>query len=212
MKTAILIGHGTFDANAQDYKKFIDDFTDFANANKADRVIISGDEKINPRLSDSESAFLKKQLLGKLDKRIKVVTEAKSLNALQSIKNTTPLVNLEDHDDVTVFCNSTIAVKVMWFIQHYWFGMSRSEIERDALNFVATHYSKKNGMEDMGKWIGVTGVHYKNVEVHPCFVKSSVHSAIAQQLVSLVDVASLYNEPLQKDMVEATKEEYGLKR
>ena len=211
MRTAILIGHGTFDANAQDYKKFIDDFTNFANKNKVDQVIISGDEKINPRLSDSESAFLKKQLLGKLDKKIKVAKETKSLNALQSIKNTASMIKPRDHDDITVFCNSTIAVKVMWFIQHYWFGMGKEEIEKDALNFVATHYSKKNGMEDMGKWIGVTGVHYKNVEVHPCFVKASVHSAIAQQLVSLVDVASLYNEPLQKEMVEATKEEYGLK-
>ncbi len=208
-KTAILIGNGTFDAKMRDYKKYVDEFADFANTNKVDRVIISGGHT-SPASRYSEASSIVRYLAPKLNKRIKLLTEERSITASQCVRNTKPILKLKKNDDVTVFCDSVIAVKVMWFIMHYWFGMNRKEIEKDALNFISTHYSKKNHTETMGKWIGVTGVLYRNVEVHPYPIKPSIHSAIAQQLISLVDTASLYDPKLYKEFVDSTKKRYGL--
>lgn len=210
-KTAVLIGNGVFDASAKNYKGYIDEFTDFANRNKVDRVIICGG-RTNPQSRHTEASSIKAYIAPRLNKRIKLLTENRSITASESIKYTKPILKLDHKDDITIFCDSVIAVKVMWFIMHYWFGMSRKAIERDALNFVATHYSKRNATVDMGKWIGVTGVLYKNVEVHPYSIQPSVSTAIAQQLVSLVDVASLYDTSLNRAFVEATKRRYGLKK
>ncbi len=209
-RIALLVGSGVFDAGAKNYKNYVEEFADFANKNKVDRVVISGGHT-NPKVDDSEASSIKAYIAPRLNKKIKILTEGKSITASQSIKFAKPLVSIRPSDDVTVFCDASIAIKVMWFIMHYWFEMSRDQIERDALGFVTTHYTKKNGAESMGKWIGVTGVLYKNVEVHPCVINTNVHSAIAQQLVSLVDVAALYNPELQKSFVDATKERYGLK-
>jgi hypothetical protein len=209
-KTAILIGNGTFDARIKNYKNYVDEFAEFANTNKIDRVIISGGHTDSDSRY-SEASSIKQYLAPKLNKRIKVLTESKSITASQCIRNSKPILRLKQKDDVTVFCDSVIAVKVMWFIMHYWFGMSRKQIERDALNFISTHYSKRNHTETIGKWIGVTGVLYKNVEVHPCFIKPSVHSAIAQQLISLVDTATLYDPKLYREFVDSTKKRYGLR-
>jgi peptidase E len=210
-KTAVLLGNGIFDTSIRNYKDYVDDFVHFANKNKVDKVIVSGGYT-DAKADDSEAASLKRYIAPRIDRGTKLLTESRSITASQSIKYTKPMLKMKASDDVTVFCDSVIAVKVMWFIMHYWFGMSRKEIEDDALNFVATHYSKRNRMEVMGKWIGVTGVFYKNVEVHPCIVKPSLAAAIAQQLVSLVDVAALYDPKLSKRLAGATRQRYGLKK
>ncbi len=210
-KTAILIGNGIFDSSIKDYRNYVDEFIDFANRNRMDRVIVSGGHT-DTNSMHSEASSLNNYMKPRLDKRIKLVTEEKSITASQSIKYIKPILRLKPHDDVTVFCDSAIAVKVMWFVMHYWFSMSKKEIEGDALNFISAHYSRRNGIDDMGKWISVTGVLYKNVEVHPYIIKPSLPSAIAQQLISIIDIASIYNPALYKDFISATKQRYGLKK
>lgn len=211
MKTAILIGNGVFDPSMENYKQYADEFVEFAKLNRVDKVIVAGGYT-DSKSTYSEAASLKKYIAPRLNKQVRFLLEDKSITASQSIKNVKPILSLKNNDDVTVFCDSVIAVKVMWFIMHYWFGMSRKAIEDDALDFISQHFSKHNRMELIGKWISATGVHYKNVEVHPCYIKPSAPAAIAQQLVSLVDVATLYNPALYRKFVSATRERYELKK
>ncbi len=210
-RIAVLLGNGVFDSNMKNYKEYVDEFVEFANKNRIDKAIICGGHT-NAKAKLSEASSIQRYIEPRLNKRTKLLTEEKSITASQSIKFTKPLLKLKKKDDVSVFCNSVVAVKVMWFIMHYWFGLTRKEIEDDALNYIALYYSKRNGVDDIGKGIAHTGVLYENVEVHPCHIVPSVENAIAQQLVSLVDVAALYTPSLYNRFLNATKKRYGLKK
>ncbi len=210
-KIAILLGNGIFDSGIKNYKDYVDEFIEFANKNKVDKVIISGGHT-NPKEKLSEATSIKKYAAPLLDKRIEVITEDNSITAAQCIKSIKPLLKLQKSDDVSVFCDSVISVKVMWFIMHYWFGLSREQIERDALNYISLYYSKGHNVESLGKGITTTGVLYENVDVHPCSIKPSMESAIAQQLVSLVDVSALYSDGLSEEFINMTKARYGINK
>ncbi len=210
-RIAVLLGNGVFDSSMKNYKEYVDEFVEFANRNKLDTAIICGGHT-DPKARLSEASSIKSYITSRLNKKTKLLTEEKSITASQSIKFTKPLIKLRKSDDVSVFCNSVVAVKVMWFIMHYWFGLNRRQIEEDALNYISLYYSKRNGVEDVGKGIAHTGVLYENVEVHPCHITPSLESAIAQQLVSLVDVAALYNPSLYNKSISTVKKRYGLKK
>ena len=210
-RIAVLLGNGVFDSNMKNYKEYVDEFIEFVNRNKVDKAIICGGHT-NPSAKLSEASSIKTYVAPRLNNNTKLLVEDKSLTASQSIKLTKPLLKLKKTDDVSVFCNSVVAVKVMWFIMHYWFGLSRKEIEEDALNYISLYYSKRNGVDDIGKGIGRTGVLYENVEVHPCHIQPTIEGAIAQQLISLVDTATLYNPQLYAKFIGATKKRYGLKK
>lgn len=210
-RIAVLLGNGVFDSRMRSYKEYVDEFVEFANRNKVDMAIISGGHT-DPKAKLSEAHSIRSYIAPKLSKKTRLITEQNSITAAQSIRYIKPILKLKKTDDVSVFCNSVVAVKVMWFIMHYWFGLSRKEIEEDALNYIYLYYSKRNGVDDIGKGIGHTGVLYENVEVHPCHIKPTMESAIAQQLISLVDVAALYNPLLYSKFIEATKKRYGIKK
>ncbi|MCW6159535.1 MAG: YdcF family protein [Candidatus Micrarchaeales archaeon] len=210
-RIAVLLGNGIFDSNMKNYKEYVDEFIEFANRNKVDKAVICGGHT-DSRAKLSEASSIRNYVAPRLNKKTKLLIEEKSITASQSIKFTKPLLKLKKTDDVSVFCNSVVAVKVMWFIMHYWFGLTRKEIENDALNYIALYYSKRNGVDDVGKGIAHTGVLYENVEVHPCHIVPSIENAIAQQLVSLVDIAALYNPQLYNKFINATKKRYGLKK
>lgn len=210
-KTAVLLGTGIFDSDMKDYKGYIDEFVEFVNRNNVGRVIVCGGQT-NPDSRLTEASSIIKYMAPLLGKNVQLIAEEDSITASQSIRYSKPLLKMKKSDDVTVFCDAVLAVKVMWFIMHYWFDMDRADIEQDALNFISLYYSKHHNVEDVGRGIIHTGVLYKNVEVHPCSVRPSMESAIAQQLVSLVDIAALYNEPLYRLFIETTKKRYGIKK
>ncbi len=205
-RIAVLLGHGVFDADADDYKKYIGEFADFVNKNNVDSVIISGGRKAGSKFNEAES--MKELLLPLLKKPPAILVETKSINSLQSIKNTKPLISLKKSDDITVFCKFSISVKVMWFIMHYWFGLDRAEIERDALNYIGLFFSKRKGIKDMGKSMLHDGLFYENVEVHAVPVTPTVESALAQQLISLVDVSALYNKQLYDELIMTNEQRF----
>ena len=209
-KIAILIANGVFDASQESYKNYVDELVEFVNKNNVEKVILCGGyTDKNSQLS--EAASIKNYIEPKISKNTKILLEEKSITAAQSIKFSKRLISLKPEDDVTVFCDSSIAIKVMWFVMHYWFKLKRKEIYEDALNFIKMHYSKKNKVVDVGKSILTPGVLYKNVEIHPCMVSTNLESALAQQIISLVDIGALYDKNLNEKFIEAVKERYDLK-
>ncbi|MGC8572351.1 MAG: ElyC/SanA/YdcF family protein [Candidatus Micrarchaeia archaeon] len=209
MKTAVLIANGIFDAALEHYKKYLDEFVDFVNKNKIEKVILCGGytTKESPL---SEAASVKQYIEPKISKDIKIILEEQSITASQSIKFSKKLVKLKPEDEVTVFCDSSIAVKVMWFVMHYWFKLKKKEIYDDAFNYIKMHYSKHNKTEDIGKSILLPGILYKNVEIHPCTILPSIESALAQQMISIIDIGALYDKELNEKFIEITKERYNL--
>ncbi|MGC8649233.1 MAG: ElyC/SanA/YdcF family protein [Candidatus Micrarchaeia archaeon] len=209
VKTAILIGNGIFDVNMENYKNYVDEFIDFVNKNNVEKVILCGGYT-DKNSTFSEASSIKPYVEQKLNRNVKILLEEKSITAAQSIKFSKKLVALKPEDDVTVFCDSSITIKVMWFVMHYWFKLKRKDIYEDALNFIKMHYSKKNKVADIGRSILTPGVLYKNVEIHPCSVTTNIESALAQQIISLVDIGALYDKKLNEKFIEAVRERYEL--
>jgi hypothetical protein len=209
-KTAILIANGIFDASLEHYKNYVDEFIDFVNKNNVEKIIIGGGYT-NKESTVSEASSVKQYLEPKISNNAKILLEERSLTASQSIKFSKKIVKLKPEDEVTVFCDSSIAVKVMWFVMHYWFKLKKKDIYEDAFNYIKIHYSKHNKVDDIGKSILLPGILYKNVEIHPCTTLPSIESAIAQQIISLVDIGTLYDKELNEKFIEITKERFDLK-
>jgi ribonuclease HI len=211
VKTAVLMGNGVFDSSVKNYREYVDEFVSFANRNKVDCIVLCGG-RTSTKSPQTEALSLKRYIAPRLNNGTRILAENKSITALQAVRFAKPMLKIKPRDDITLFCDSQIATKVMWFVMHYWFNMSRKEIEKDALNFISAHYSKQHTTNHIGKWMVTTGVYYKNVEIHPYSIQPSSASAIAQQLVSLVDISALYNPSLYKSLTDATKRRYGIKK
>ena len=98
---------------------------------------------------------------------------------------------------IAVFCDSIRLPKVMWFVLHYWFGLSKNEIEDYFFEYSIKLYSKSFSMERIGKELS-EGLKYKNVTVIPyrMYAEADYMSSI-QILSSILEIFSIFSQNLR---------------
>ena len=157
----------------------------------------------NPR-----QVTISKYLENKLKRNTTILLEERSLTTAQNIEFTKSLLKLAN-GSVTVFCDNIRPPKVMWYVMHYWFGLSKREIENYFLEYSLKFYSKHFTTEQIGKELN-KGLAYKNVLVKPYHMRTDIDDAISGQIASVLEINSLYDKKLYSKLIKAVKIKFGL--
>ncbi len=145
----------------------------------------------------------------RLNKKVNVILEDNSLSTIENIKLTKRLVSLGNGDEVVVFCDNVRPPKVMWFVLHFWFKLTRSEIEKYFLNYSIKHYKKHYTTEMIGGEIA-SGMRYENVNVVPYRWRTEINDAVSAQIASIMEILSLYDNRLEKELKRAIRVKFGM--
>ena len=156
----------------------------------------------NPR-----QVTISKYLENKLKRNTTILLEERSLTTAQNIEFTKSLLKLAN-GSVTVFCDNIRPPKVMWYVMHYWFGLSKREIENYFLKYSLKFYSKHFTTEQIGKELN-KGLAYKNVLVKPYRMRTDIDDAISGQIASVLEINSLYDKKLYSKLIKAVKIKFG---
>jgi hypothetical protein len=208
VKYAVLLGYGLFDRSNIIYKGYVDSFASFVNKNNIEVVILSGGHTNPKRPLESEASTISKYLENKLRHKANVLLEERALSTDQNIKFTKPLLKLAN-SHVTVFCDNIRPPKVMWYILHYWFGLSKGEIENYFLDYSLKFYAKHFTTEQIGKELD-KGLAYKNVLVRPYRMRTDIDGAVSGQIASILEINSLYDKRLYSKLIKAVKIKFGI--
>ena len=210
-KYAILLGYGRFDRSNVPYRRYVDSFASFVNKNAVDTIILAGGytNRKYPKVSEAESVFNYLQPLLKRD--VGVILEEKSLTTKQNIEFCKKFMNLKKGDAATVFCDNVRPPKVMWFILHYWFGMSKIKIEQYFVDFGQKYYSKHYTTEQIGNEV-VKGLKYKNVAIRPFRMRTRIEAAVGQEIPTLLEINTIYDKTLDRRLMREIKIRFGLIR
>ena len=210
-KYAILLGYGRFDRSNVPYRRYVDSFASFVNKNAVDTIILAGGytDKTHPKVSEAESVFGYLQPLLKRD--VGVIFEEKSLTTKQNIEFCKKFINLKGGDAVTVFCDNVRPPKVMWFILHYWFDLSKVQIEQYFVDYGQTYYSKNYTTEMIGNEV-VKGLKHGNVTIKPFRMRTKIEAAIGQEIPTLLEINTIYDKSLDKRLMREIKIRFGLIR
>ena len=127
MKYALLLGYGLFSTERTDYRKYADNFVSFVNKNKVDFAILCGGHTNPERISESEARTLADYIAPRLKVRCKIKLEDKSLTTGQNIKFSSRFLDTRGKNKIFVFCDNIRPPKIMWFVLHYWFGLSKRQ-------------------------------------------------------------------------------------
>ncbi len=211
-KYALLLGYGIFDEKNEEYKKYVDEFARFVAENSIKKVILCGGKTSVKFPTVSEAESIAKYLNPKISgSSVMLVDE--SFTAYQNIKFAKRFINDISDSQITVFCDSIRYFKVMWFIMHEWFKMSRDQILKHLLDKVNEHY-KKNIYDEttsMGAIIMKEVKAYKGVIINTVPIHLSVDAAVAQQAGSLLDIEALYDKSLDNKLLKLTVAKSGFK-
>ena len=209
VKYAVLLGYGLFDRSNMNYKRYLDNFASFVNKNDIEVVILSGGHTNPRRPLESEASTISKYIETKLKQNTTILLEERSLTTAQNIEFANPLLKFAN-GSVTVFCDNIRPPKVMWYVLHYWFGLSKREIENYFLEYSLKFYSKHFTTEQIGKELN-KGLAYKNVLVKPYRMRTDIDDAISGQIASVLEINSLYDKKLYSKLIKAVKIKFGLK-
>ena len=206
---AVLLGYGRFDRSNAAYKRYVDSFASFVNRNKVDLAILSGGytDRKHSKMSEAESVFNYLQPLLKRD--VGVLLEERSLTTKQNIEFCKKFITLKKNDTVTVFCDNVRPPKVMWFVLHYWFGLSKMEIEQYLVDYGQRYYSKHYTTEQIGNEI-VKGLDYKNVSIKPFRMRTRIEAAVGQEIPTLLEINTIYDKALDRRLMREIKKRFGL--
>ena len=208
VKYAVLLGYGLFD-QSNNYKRYLDNFASFVNKKNIEVAVLSGGHTNPRRPSESEASTISKYLENKVKQNTTILLEERALTTAQNIEFTRPLLKLTS-SSVTVFCDNIRTPKVMWYILHYWFGLSKREIENYFLGYSLKFYSKHFTTEQIGKELS-KGLVYKNVLVKPYRMRTDIDDAVSVQIASILEINSLYDKKLYSKLIKAIKIKFGLK-
>ena len=207
-KYAVLLSYGMFKRTNAAYGRYLRHFASFVNRNRVDMVILSGgcSDPKRPSMSEAESMFGYLQPLLKGD--FGLLLEERSLTTAQNIEFCKRFISLKNDDTVTVFCDNIRPPKVMCFILHYWFGLSKRRVEQYFVDYGLKYYLKHYTTEEMGEEI-VKGLEYKNVAIRPYRMRTRIEAAVGQEIATLLQVNALYDESLYKKLMKNTKVRFG---
>ncbi len=211
MKYAVILGYGLFDDSKSRYARYLDAFTRFVNANAVDVAVFSGGHTSPERISISEAATMADHVRPLLKRNVKIVLEESSLSTAQNIEFSGRVVDTCKGNTIIVFCDNIRPAKVLWFVMHYWFDLSKREIERYFIGLSLVYYRKRYTTEQIGKEMK-RGMAYKNVTIFPYPLRSGIDDAISQQIPTVLEIGALYDRRLYGELIRAVKVRQGLIR
>lgn len=213
-KYAVILGYGLFDESNALYKSYLDTAIEHAN-NDSDSVIVFAGGKTNPKHpSDSEAGTMYKYAKPLLKEHVRVLLEEESMTTPQNIEFVSKLIPQAISDPSTnkieVFCDNIRMVKVMWFVQHYWFKRNMDAIAQFFVDYGYQFYQKQHTTEQIGDHLR-NGLEYENVSIVPCWIHTRINSAISQQIGSVLEIQALYDGVLEKKLMRNVLEKFGFK-
>ena len=209
MKYVVALGYGLFDRSKSRYRGYLDAVANFANKTGADFVVLCGGHTDPKRLSMSEARSMANYIKRSLKINAKMLLEERSLSTAQNIEFAKRLVNVKKGNSITVFCDNVRAPKVMWFVLHYWFHLSKKQIEQYFLEYSIKFYSRHYTTEEIGREIS-KGIVYENVTIRPYRLKTKIDDAIANQISAIIEINSLYDKQLGEGLIKAIKVRRGI--
>ena len=205
---AVLLGLGLFKRTNAAYRRYVINFASFVNRNEVDAIVLSGGHTDPKRPSESEAESIAGYLQPLLKRDVRMMLEGRSLTTAQNVEFSRRFISPRD-DVVTVFCDNVRPPKVMWFILHFWFGLSRGEIEQYFVDYGRRYYSRHYTTEEIGNEI-VKGLTYKNVTVRPYRMHERIEAAVSQEVGTLLEVNALYDKQLGRKLMKNIKVKFGL--
>ncbi len=211
MKYAIALGYGLFDKSKEGYRNYLDNFVEFVNQNNTDIVVLSGGHTNPERMSESEASTMRNYIKPLIRDSVKILLEDKALSTTQNIRFLKKFIRFEKKDEVVLFCDNVRSPKIMWFVLHYWFDLSKTKVEEYFLDYSLKFYKKHYTTEEIGKEM-YKGLKYKNVTVKPYPLRTKIDEAISNQISTVIEILSLYDKGLDKKIIKAVKIRQGLSK
>jgi hypothetical protein len=209
-KYAILLGYGLFEESNINYRKYLDNFVSFVNQNKTDTIVLCGGRTDPKHPSRSEAQSMKDYIKPRIKVNAKILLERKSLTSAQNIDFAKKLIQLKNNE-ISIFCDNIKPPQIMWYVLHYWFKFSKSNIEKYYINYARKYYTKHYTTEQIGKEI-VKGISYKNVIIKPYKMRTDIDDSVSSQISSILQINSLYDKKLYKEFIKSIRIKFGLKR
>jgi hypothetical protein len=209
MRYAVVLGYGLFDKSDANYKGYVDNFVGFANRNKIDAIVLSGGHTNPKRKSESEASTIECYIRPKLKRRTRIILEDRSISTDQNIDFVGKIVHVGKGDEVIVFCDNIRPPRVMWFILHYWFGLSAGKIERYFIDIAVKHYKKGHTNKEIGREM-TKGMKYGKVRIIAYPLRTGIEEAVSNQVATTMDILSLYDKELHEILNEATRIKHGI--
>jgi hypothetical protein len=110
---------------------------------------------------------------------------------------------------ITVFCDNIRQLKVMWFALHFWFHLSKREIEQYFIDYALAYYKRHFTTEQIGLEVA-KGITYNNLTIKPYPMRKKITDAVANQIPSTLEINSLYDKALDKRLIKTIKIKFGL--